>query len=397
MNRQLIVILCIVALDAVGIGLIFPILPGLLKEMTASADISLLYGVILALYALMQFVFSPVLGALSDRYGRRPVLLLSIAGATVDYVFMALSPIVAVLLIGRAIAGITSANMAVATAYISDITEEQQRAERFGWMSAAFGVGFIVGPVLGGVLGDIHLRAPFAVAAVLNAVNLGLAFFMLPETRSRNTTRLTMATLNPLAPMRWAFGLTMILPMLGMFVLFGLIGNIPGTVWVLYGQDKFQWNGMMVGLSLASFGAWHAGSQAFLTGPLTARFGETRTIVLGILSDVVAFVSIALATRGWMVFVLAPFFALSGVAMPALQALMSREVSEDRQGELQGVLASLMSLTAIVGPLIGTAVYFYSRTRWIGAVWILGALLYLGMIPLLVAHRRRATRAVEEG
>jgi len=376
MNRQLIVILCIVALDAVGIGLIFPILPGLLKEMTASADISLLYGVILALYALMQFVFSPVLGALSDRYGRRPVLLLSIAGATVDYVFMALSPIVAVLLIGRAIAGITSANMAVATAYISDITEKQQRAERFG---------------------DIHLRAPFAVAAVLNAVNLGLAFFMLPETRSRNTTRLTMATLNPLAPMRWAFGLTMILPMLGMFVLFGLIGNIPGTVWVLYGQDKFQWNGMMVGLSLASFGAWHAGSQAFLTGPLTARFGETRTIVLGILSDVVAFVSIALATRGWMVFVLAPFFALSGVAMPALQALMSREVSEDRQGELQGVLASLMSLTAIVGPLIGTAVYFYSRTRWIGAVWILGALLYLGMIPLLVAHRRRATRAVEEG
>ncbi|MEO8337509.1 MAG: MFS transporter, partial [bacterium] len=131
MNRQLVVILCIVALDAVGIGLIFPILPGLLKELTGSADISLLYGVILALYALMQFVFSPVLGALSDRYGRRPVLLLSIAGATVDYVFMALSPIVAVLLIGRAIAGITSANMAVATAYISDITEEQQRAERF--------------------------------------------------------------------------------------------------------------------------------------------------------------------------------------------------------------------------------------------------------------------------
>lgn len=389
MNRQLVVILCIVALDAVGIGLIFPILPGLLKELTGSSDISLLYGVILALYALMQFLFSPVLGALSDRYGRRPVLLLSVAGATVDYLFMALSPLVAVLLIGRAIAGVTSANMAVATAYISDITEERDRAQRFGWMSAGFGVGFIVGPVLGGVLGDIHLRAPFAVAAVLNALNLALVFFMLPETRAKATGRFTLASLNPLAPMRWAFGLTMILPMLGMFTLFGLIGNIPGTVWVLYGQDKFQWNGLMVGLSLASFGAWHAGSQALLTGPLTKHFGETRTIVLGILSDVLAFILIAVATRGWMVFVIAPFFALSGVTLPALQSVMSREVSEDRQGELQGVLASLTSLTAIVGPLIGTAVYFYTRTRWIGAVWIVGAVLYVGMIPLLVADRRR--------
>ena len=147
---------------------------------------------------------------------------------------------------------------------------------------------------------------------------------------------------------------------------------------------------------MASFGAWHAGSQAFLTGPITARFGETRTIVLGICSDVIAFVAIAFATRGWMVFVLAPFFALSGVAVPALQALMSREVSEDRQRMLQAVLASLTGLTAIGGPLIGTAVYFYSRTRWIGAVWILGAVLYLGMIPLLFADRRRATRAVAE-
>jgi DHA1 family tetracycline resistance protein-like MFS transporter len=210
--------------------LIFPTLPGLLNELTGSADISLLYGVILALYALMQFVFSSLLGVLSDRYGRCPVLLLSAAGATVDYVFMALSPIIAVPLIGRAIAGITSANMAVATAYISDISEEQQRAEK-------------VRPNERELRCRLHNRTgarrrarrhpsspPFAVAAVLNAVNLALAFFMLPETRGNATTRLTMATLNPLAPMRGAFGLTMIVPMLGMLGLFGLIGNIPGTV-----------------------------------------------------------------------------------------------------------------------------------------------------------------------
>jgi MFS transporter, DHA1 family, tetracycline resistance protein len=389
MNRQLVVILSIVALDAVGIGLIFPILPALLKELTGSSEVSLLYGVILALYALMQFIFSPVLGALSDRYGRRPVLLLSIAGATVDYLCMAFSPLFAVLLAGRAIAGITSANMAVATAYITDITEEQQRAKRFGWMSAGFGVGFIVGPVVGGTLGELHLRAPFMLAAALNAINLALAFAMLPETRPKSRDRFTWGSLNPLAPMRWAFGLTLILPMLGMFALFGLIGNIPGTVWVLYGQDKFQWNGFMVGLSLASFGAWHAGSQAFLTGPLIARFGEARTIVVGICSDVIAFVLIAVATRGWMAFALGPFFALSGVALPALQSLMSSKVNEERQGELQGVLASLTSLTAIIGPLIGTGTYYYTRSRWTGAVWIVGAALYLIMIPLLTADRRR--------
>ena len=393
MNRQIVVILCIVALDAVGIGLIFPILPALLKELTGSSEISLLYGVILALYAAMQFVFSPILGALSDRYGRRPILLLSIAGATIDYLCMAFSPLLVVLLVGRAIAGITSANVAVATAYITDVTPEEERAKRFGWLSAGFGIGFIVGPVIGGTLGELHLRAPFMLAAALNAMNLVLTITMLPETRSRSRDRFELGSLNPLAPIRWAFSLTQIVPLVGMFALFGLIGNIPGTVWVLYGQDKYHWSGLMVGLSLASFGAWHAGSQAFLTGPITTRLGEARTIVFGICSDVIAFILVAIATHGWMVFAIAPFFALSGVALPALQSLTSKAVNENRQGELQGVLASLTSLTAIIGPLVGTAVYSYTRSRWIGAVWILGAALYLIMIPLLAADRRRRALA----
>jgi DHA1 family tetracycline resistance protein-like MFS transporter len=352
-----------------------------------------MYGVILALYAFMQFVFSPVLGVMSDRFGRRPVLLASIAGATIDYLFMTFSPVFSVLLIGRAIAGVTSANMAVATAYISDITPESERAQRFGWMSACFGIGFIIGPIIGGTLGEVWLRSPFLAAAILNAANLALVYFILPESRTASTTPFDRATLNPLAPMRWALGLKALLPLLIICLIFGLVGNIPGTVWVLYGQDKFHWNGVTVGLSLATFGVCHAGSQALLTGPITKRLGELRTIALGMIFDGTAFVVIAIATHGWVAFAIAPLFALGGVGLPALQALMSREVGEEKQGELQGVVASITSLTAIIGPLVGTAVYSYSKTTWIGTVWVIGAGIYLLTLPFLFRLRGAVLRS----
>lgn len=390
MNKRLVVILSIITLDAIGIGLIFPILPSLLKQVTGSGDVSVLYGVILALYSLAQFVFSPVLGALSDRFGRRPVLLVSIAGATIDFLVMATSKAFWVLLIGRAISGMTAANMAVATAYISDITEEHERAQRFGYMSACFGIGFIIGPVLGGLLGAVSIRAPFLAAAALNALNFVLVYLVLPESRALEPGQFDLFSLNPLAPMRRALSLTALVPLFAIFMIFGLVGNIPGTVWVLYTQDKFNWDAVMVGLSLASFGLCHAGAQAFLTGPISKRFGEIKTIVIGIVFDGTAFILIGLATHGWMAFALSPFFALGGVGVPALQSLMANQVSDDKQGELQGVLASIMSLTAIVGPLVGTSVYAYTRHTWIGAVWILGALLYVFAFPLLYSQRARA-------
>jgi DHA1 family tetracycline resistance protein-like MFS transporter len=283
--------------------------------------------------------------------------------------------------------------MAVATAYISDITVEEERARRFGYMSACFGLGFIIGPVLGGLLGAHWLRAPFLAAAVLNATTLVLAYLLLPESRKATTvTPFKLASLNPLGPMRWAFGLEPLVPLFLMFGLFGLVGNIPGTVWVLYGQDKFHWDNVTVGLSLATFGLCHAGSQALFVGPITERFGEMRTIVIGIVFDGAAFVLIGLATQGWVAFALAPFFALGGVGLPALQSLTTQRVADDKQGELQGVLASIVSLTAIVGPLVGTALYASTKQVWIGAVWILGAALYLLMIPLLMAVRRGVVR-----
>lgn len=392
MNRSIFVIILVIALNAIGIGLIFPILPSLLQELTGSSEISVTYGLVLAAYAAMQFLFSPILGLLSDRFGRRPVLILSLAGAAIDYLIMAFTPSLAVLVIGRLIAGITSANMAVASAYIADITEEKDRAQRFGWMSAAFGIGFIVGPVIGGLLSGWFIRAPFLAAAALNAVNLVLALLILKESRTPAREPLDLKALNPFAPLRWAFSFPALAPLIAMFLIFAINGDIPGTIWVLYGAEKFGWDQLTMGASLAVFGLFAALTQAFLTGPVTKRLGEQRTIMVAIAADCIAFVAIGFAAAGWVPFVLAPLFALGGIGHPALQSLMSAQVGENRQGELQGVLASAASLTSIAGPLLGTTVYFWTKPVFIGTVWLVGAALYLLSIPVLawVAARNRA-------
>jgi DHA1 family tetracycline resistance protein-like MFS transporter len=212
MSKPLIVIFVAVVLDAIGIGLIFPILPALLRDVTHADNVAAYIGVMTALYAAMQFVFAPVLGSLSDRLGRRPVLLISLAGAAVNYLFLAIAPSLWMLLLGRAIAGLTSANLSVATAYITDISAEHKRARRFGLFNAMFGIGFIIGPVLGGVLGDHWLRLPFIAAAVLNACNLLLAFFVLPESREPSRAKIDLAALNPLRPLRWLLSMKHLLP-----------------------------------------------------------------------------------------------------------------------------------------------------------------------------------------
>jgi MFS transporter, DHA1 family, tetracycline resistance protein len=386
-NRPLIVILGVVLLDSIGIGLIFPILPSLLKELTGNGEISTFYGLILALYAAMQFLFAPILGMLSDRIGRRPVLVVSLAGAAIDYLIMAFTPTLWVLVVGRIIAGITSANMSIAGAYIADITEEKDRAKRFGLMGATFGIGFIIGPILGGTASLYWLHAPFLIAAALNGLNLVLALLFLKESRQPSGRKLDLAQLNPFSPLRWAFSFPALLPLILLFLIMAINGDIPGTIWVLYGTERFVWGPVTMGLSLAMFGLCHALSQALLTGPLTERIGERWTIVVGVTADALAFIGMGLAGAGWMPFALAPLFALGGVGQPAVQSLMSAQVGEDRQGELQGVLASASSLTSIAGPLIGTTVYFYSKPVLIGAVWFVAAALYLLTIPLLRGAR----------
>jgi DHA1 family tetracycline resistance protein-like MFS transporter len=389
LSKALVVILAAVTLDAIGIGLIFPILPRLLEEVSHTSEVAVLMGLMLALYAAMQFLFSPILGVLSDRYGRRPVLLISLAGAAIDYVVMAFAPELWLLVVGRAVAGITSANMAVATAYITDISAEDERAKRFGYFHAMFGIGFIIGPVLGGILGDIWVRAPFLAAAALNGLNFALAYFVLPESRRGEPgVKFSFDSLNPFRPLGWAFTFTALLPLMAIFVIMNFVGTMYGTVWALFGQDMFAWNGLTIGLSLGIFGLFHAGAQALLTGPAAARLGERWAMVLGMGFEITALVIMGFATQGWILFALAPLFALGGIGMPALQSFTTRQVDSDSQGKLQGVLASLVSLAAVFGPLFFSFAYFQLKSTWPGLVWIVGGGLYLLALPLLLGLRR---------
>lgn len=245
-GRSLVVIYATVALDAAGIGLVFPMLPRLIESVTHNPNVSPYVGSIAALYAAMQFVFAPVLGALSDRLGRRPILLVSLAGAALNYLVMAVAPQLWMLMLGRAIAGLTSANVSVATAYITDITPDAQRARRFGLMSAMFGLGFIVGPILGGVLGDHSVHLPFIAAAGLNAGNLLLALFALPESHTPARARLDLTALNPLQPMRWLLSMPRLLPLVLVYFALSGAGEAYGVCWTLWGYDTFRWNGFLV-------------------------------------------------------------------------------------------------------------------------------------------------------
>jgi DHA1 family tetracycline resistance protein-like MFS transporter len=387
MNRPLFVIFTAIVLDAVGIGLIFPILPTLLQDVAHTQNVAPYIGTMTALYAVMQFIFAPVLGALSDRLGRRPVLLISLGGAAVNYLFLAFASNLWMLFIGRAIAGLTSANIAVAMAYITDISREDQRTRRFGLFNAMFGVGFIIGPVLGGVLGDHWLRLPFIAAALLNGCNLLLAFFVLPESRTPSRERIDLSALNPLRPLRWVFSMKSVLPVILIFFIFSATGEAYGTCWALWGSDTFHWNGLWIGLSLGAFGVCQTLSQAFLPGPAVKLLGERAAILTGVAGTCIALIVMAFATQSWMIFAIMPIFALGGIGVPALQSLATRQVDESSQGQFQGVLASVVSLASIVAPLAFSSFYFVFRQEWPGAIWLSVVAIYALGVPLVLGLR----------
>jgi MFS transporter, DHA1 family, tetracycline resistance protein len=389
-NRPLAVIYTAIGLDAVGMGLIFPILPRLLQEVMHTSAVASYIGIMTALYAIMQFVFSPLLGAMSDRLGRRPVLLLSLAGAAVNYLVLAVAPQFWMLLVGRAVAGLTSANIAVATAYITDVSPEDKRARRYGLFNAMFGIGFIIGPVLGGVLGDIDVRLPFLAAAGFNGLNFLLALFVLPESHHpREGQRIERAMLNPLRPLRWAISMKDLLPVVAVFFIVTATGEVYGTCWALWGTDTFQWNGQWIGLSLGAYGLCHAVVQALLPGIATRWFGERWAILIGFGFACAALTAIAYAEQTWIVFAVMPVFALGDIGTPALQVLAARRVDPSRQGQLQGVIASAMSLASIIGPLMFSTIYALVQPTWPGAIWLSVVVVYALAIPLVL----RATRS----
>lgn len=376
-----------IVLDVLGAGMVIPVLPQLVSSLV-EGDVSTAaqyYGYFVALFSAMQFLFAPTLGGLSDQYGRRPVLLLSLFSAAVNYVLLAFAPTLTLLFIGRALAGASAANITAANAYIADISPPEQRARNFGLVGAAFGIGFIVGPLLGGVLGGFGVRAPFLVAGALTLLNALYGLFVLPESLPQEgRRRFEWREANPLSSLSALGRYGVVLNLVGTLLCTYLAQQAIYTTWVLYTTYRFSWDAWQQGISLAFFGATTALFQAALLPILLPRLGERRALVLGLISSVVGYVLYGLATSGWMMYVIIAASGLGFVVQPAAQGLISNAVPADEQGAIQGALTSLLSLTAIIGPLVSTALfsYFTAPTR---AVTVPGAPFFLGALLMLVA------------
>ncbi len=394
-------ILLTVFMSVLGIGLVVPVLPQLITEL-AGDDLAAgarTYGLFVAVYAAMQFLFAPVLGALSDRFGRRPVLLVSVFGAGVDYLVMALAPGIALLFAARAVAGLTAANITVANAYIADITPAPERARRFGLVGAAFGLGFIIGPAIGGLLGSYGLRVPFFAAAVVTLINWLYGFFVLPESLPlARRRRFVLRSANPLGSIARLRAFHGVPSLAAVVVIAAMAQQLLQSVWVLFTGLRFGWGPLENGLALAFLGVTTALMQGAGIRPLLARFGERRAIALGLSASIAAYTLYALVPLGWMLFPVMAIGSLGGLTGPALQGRISRAVSEDEQGGVQGALASLGSLAAIVSPIVATtlfALFTAPHAPWTlpGAPFLLGALLLAAGLALA----QRATRTEPEG
>ncbi len=355
-------ILVTLFLDILGIGLIIPIVPKLLgsflggdTEVTAKY-----YGAFAASYALMQLVFSPILGSLSDRLGRRPVLLMSTFGQGIDYLFLAFAPGLWWLFVGRLVAGITGASISTATAYIADVSPPEKRAQNFGLVGAAFGLGFIMGPALGGLLGHFDLRLPFLVASGLTLINCTYGYFVLPESLPPENRRpFSWGRANPFGTLKALSGYPPLVKMAGVVFLSNLGQFSLQNTWVLYTGYRYHWSELMVGLSLAMVGITSAVVQGGLVRVIMPKLGERRALLLGLVVSGFAFIGYGLAPVGWLVFFILPFGAFAGIAGPAAQGLMSRLVKPSEQGMLQGGLSSLQSVSQIVGPLLASNLFSY--------------------------------------
>jgi DHA1 family tetracycline resistance protein-like MFS transporter len=371
------VLIC-VFIDMLGVGLIIPVLPVLVGEFTGSRDDqSWWYGVMSATFGLMQFLFMPMLGALSDRVGRRPVLLYSMAGMGINFLTTAWAPNLACLFIGRVIGGMSSASMSLASAYASDISTPENRAKSFGKVGAAFGLGFICGPMLGGLLGSVDLHLPFYVAAALSAANFVYGYFAVPESLSAaQRAPFNIARINPFASLIRLGRRTDIRGLIVTFALVTCAQMMLNTTWVLYTTFRFDWTPGQNGFALFCVGLTAAVVQAGLLGMLIRRWGEVRLSVLGLVSGAVAYLAYGLATQGWMMYAIIVGNVLAFAAGPALQSLISRATPAGEQGELMGSLQSISSAGVIVMPLIGSAI-LAQVSRLPAGDWRIGATFFL--------------------
>lgn len=380
-------------IDVTGLGLIIPVLPKLIEQLI-HGDISQAsrYGGFLTFtYAIMQFIFAPVLGGLSDQFGRRPVLLFSLFGFALDYLFLSFAPTIGWLFVGRAIAGITGASFTTATAYIADISIDENRAKNFGMIGAAFGMGFIIGPVIGGLLGSFGPRVPFMVAAGLSFLNGLYGYFILPESLSLSNRRpFSWKRANPLGSLVNIKRYPGLGGLISSFILIYLAAHAVQSNWSFFSIEKFGWSEKMIGISLGVVGLLVAIVQGGLIRVINPRLGNEKSVYIGLLLYSIGLLLFAFASQSWMMFVFLVPYCLGGIAGPALQSIISGNVARNEQGELQGILTGMISLTSIVGPPMMTGLFSYftrpgAPVHFSGAAFLLGSVLMLG--SALIAFR----------
>lgn len=385
----LIFIFITVLVDVIGLGIIIPVLPSLIMELTGEglSTASRYGGWLMFAYASVQFMAAPVLGGLSDQYGRRPILLASLFGFGLDYILQGLAPTIGWLFIGRILAGITGASFTTASAYIADISAPEKRSQNFGLIGAAFGLGFIIGPVIGGVLGQFGPRVPFFAAAALTLINWLYGYFVIPESLALENRRpFNWRRANPLGTMLQLRHYPVIVSLVGVLVCVYLAGFATQSTWAYYTMEKFSWNEAAVGYSLGFVGLIVALVQGGLTRVVIPKIGQIRSVYIGLFLYTIGFLGFAFASAGWMMYAVMIPYGLAGIAGPALQGIMSNQVPNNAQGELQGALTSLVSFTSIIGPPVMTNLFAHftrhdTSLYFPGAPFLTGSVLtFLGLL-----------------
>lgn len=380
-NPSLLIVLITVMINMMGVGLAWPILPALVEELTGGSvsQVAVIYGATAIVFSIMQFVVAPVMGILSDRFGRRPVMLVALMALGFDNILLALAPTITWMFIGRLIGGAFAASMSIANAYVADTTSEKDRAQGFGMIGAAFGIGFILGPVLGGFLGEIDIRLPFWFAAFLSFANAAFGWFFLKESHPpENRTKRSLRDTNPVASIRWIFTQSQLWVIAIIIIMSNTILRGMESVWVLFTRHQYEWGMHEAGLSLAVVGVSYIVVQGFLAGKIIPWLGETRTIVIGLSISAVMFLMLAFNTSGLLGYLgIIPHVLGSALAGTAMHTLASKRVDATRQGYMQGAIAGLNGLAAITGPLLSNAsfAWFTSENNPInfpGAYFLLG-------------------------
>jgi MFS transporter, DHA1 family, tetracycline resistance protein len=382
-NKSLLFIFITLLVDVTGFGIVIPVLPKLIAELT-SGDISGAAqwgGLLMFSYAAMQFFFAPIIGALSDKYGRRPILLASLFAFGIDFIIQGLAPNIWWLFFGRLLAGITGASFSTAGAYIADVSPPEKKAQNFGMIGAAFGLGFILGPVLGGFLGQFGLRVPFFAAAVLALLNFLYGYFILPESlKPENRRAFDWKRANPWGALKTIKRYPVLLGLIGSLLCIYISGHANQSTWSYIGIEKFKWNEQMIGWSLGWVGLTVGLVQGVLSRSIIPKLGTTKSVYVGLIIYGFAFILFAYASQTWMMFAFMTIFAFGGISGPALQGIISNQVPPNEQGELQGALTSLISITSIIGPLLMTNLFYYfthsdAPFYFAGAPFIAGSVL----------------------